>query len=474
MSIAFSEAEPTLPYPPRYWWLKRIGIGTTALLILLLLIRFVWGWDANRRLETELAAMRARGEPTRGEDLESPSVPDSSNYVYYLRQAITAINPNADPPAATNMSYVNVLPLPKEWDPIAAKAVIGNQTPLQFLRKARQSPQINWGLKFNSASLYANSIPSLSSERHLANLLGDTALFEHLHENDSEAIESLQDLLALSNAVTKQQYLISYLVSVGIDALTFERICLIAPGLRLEGTPKSATPQQVRDLISVLLRDVDGPRFHAALASEKVFNLEMTASSYENSLILRPVYVLDLVRFLKIHDRFAAATQPLNRDSNPRSTSRKRISIDDITHLMSGDTSDTYDRMLQLRFKMEADRQMAAVSLAARLYQIDHAGQWPKNLKALVPAYLPAVPIDPLSPTAAPLKYILANGGLRPVVYSVGVEGKDDTPNESVLPPGPIYGSYLNQKDYWRDLSRIEGPPQILPSTQPDGTTQPE
>src|SRR3989442_1647780 len=84
------------PYPPRYWWLKRITAGSVVLLLLLLLVRLIWGWDANRRLRNEINAIHARGEPILPEDFVTPHVPDAENFAFYLEQAIAALNPAAE------------------------------------------------------------------------------------------------------------------------------------------------------------------------------------------------------------------------------------------------------------------------------------------------------------------------------------------------------------------------------------------
>ena len=113
-----------------------------------------------------------------------------------------------------------------------------------------------------------------------------------------------------------------------------------------------------------------------------------------------------------------------------------------------------------------ADRRMSAVSLAAQLYRADH-GQWPAALKDLVPTYLPAVPIDPMAPDGRPLGYVLVKGGLpdggdRPLVFSVGLDGVDDSAKGGI-PTGPMYGWYRG-RDEWHDLTRWTPPPA---ATQP-------
>jgi hypothetical protein len=70
-----------------------------------------------------------------------------------------------------------------------------------------------------------------------------------------------------------------------------------------------------------------------------------------------------------------------------------------------------------------AVQRMAATALAIRLYQID-AGLRPSDLKALVPRYLAAVPVDPFDKDGRPIRCLSA--GDRPLLYSAHTNGKDD------------------------------------------------
>ncbi|GAB4186147.1 MAG: hypothetical protein Kow00105_00570 [Phycisphaeraceae bacterium] len=66
-------------------------------------------------------------------------------------------------------------------------------------------------------------------------------------------------------------------------------------------------------------------------------------------------------------------------------------------------------------------REGVMTGVALELYRRQH-GAWPDSLDALVPRYLPAVPVDRL--TGKPVRYKVTDAG--PVVYSVGVDGDDD------------------------------------------------
>jgi hypothetical protein len=82
------------------------------------------------------------------------------------------------------------------------------------------------------------------------------------------------------------------------------------------------------------------------------------------------------------------------------------------------------DRAVLQHYRGLAERRVAAVALALTLYRSDHNGDLPAKLQDLVPAYLPAVPTDPLAAGGKPIAYAVDGG--RPRVYSVGPNGVDD------------------------------------------------
>lgn len=59
-----------VPFPPRYWWLKRIVLAYALLFVALLILRLWWGHVAHNRLETEIAKYKAAGEPIEPEDFD--------------------------------------------------------------------------------------------------------------------------------------------------------------------------------------------------------------------------------------------------------------------------------------------------------------------------------------------------------------------------------------------------------------------
>jgi hypothetical protein len=85
-------ADSVRPIPPRYWWLKRIGVSIVILLVALGLLRWWWGVKAHRALQAELDRLVAAGQPVFPEDFRSPPVPDDQNAAILLKQAAGALS----------------------------------------------------------------------------------------------------------------------------------------------------------------------------------------------------------------------------------------------------------------------------------------------------------------------------------------------------------------------------------------------
>src|SRR5215204_5470482 len=75
-SMAEADTSPdTRPIPPRFWWLKRLVLAMVIFMALLVGLRYLSLHVAKRRLEAEIAAIRARGEPLEPEDFADRPAP---------------------------------------------------------------------------------------------------------------------------------------------------------------------------------------------------------------------------------------------------------------------------------------------------------------------------------------------------------------------------------------------------------------
>jgi hypothetical protein len=256
---------------------------------------------------------------------------------------------------------------------------------------------------------------------------------------------------------------------VGIQALALDRLQVMAPGLRVSGNSPPAA--QVRALIAQLLASDGSHRRVQAIMHERMVDTDVIDWMSGRAHVLQPKYVAEAARVLHLHERLlTAATRPSFFEAHavigPTAPSPDHEL--DAVRIMHSKMEVSMSRFINTDFRILTERRMTAVCLAARLYQVEHDGRWPRSLEALVPDYLPAVPLDPFSATGAPLGYLPAREGTRPVVYSVGADDfVNDTPDESVLPDTPTYG-WNQGKDQWRDISRFTPPPPPTAPTTPE------
>ncbi len=77
-------------------------------------------------------------------------------------------------------------------------------------------------------------------------------------------------------------------------------------------------------------------------------------------------------------------------------------------------------RVVETHFRVMVDQHLAATALAIRWYAVDHSGQLPPTLDALIPKYLPAMPTDFLAADSHPIRYLPQSA--NPIIYSVGAK----------------------------------------------------
>jgi hypothetical protein len=465
-------------YPPPLWWTRRIAAAVGLLLVVLGAFHLWWLHQARAALDAEIAAIQARGEPIWPSDFNPATRPeDEKNAAYHLRQTFTLFNYNIPPPAWSNMQYPDYPPFSAEWYDVSKKAIDAHQKVYQLARKARQQPNVDWGTVWATPTARI-VLPSLSPSRHLAALLGDAALYAHLARGDDhEAIELIRDLLAEADAVDHHPNVVAHLVAIAIRASAMNRLEVIATEMRVapEGagpsaTSKPAMPQQLRELIAILLKLGLEDRAERAYRGERMSMLDNGVATIRHSSLLRPMYLNDIRGMVsKVTAQMNAARRP----NLPAALSGYPLrplrtgTPSDLQHVVSHFWTPSLDRFVSTHFASRTEATLAAVSVAVRWYRTEHGGAFPPDLQSLVPDYLPAVPVDPNSPAGNLIGYITFrthDGKPRPMVYSVSEDGVDSTRDRGATPPPEPQVHLGRLADQWRDLTRLEPPP---PATQP-------
>jgi hypothetical protein len=296
--------------------------------------------------------------------------------------------------------------------------------------------------------------------------------------------------LHLARALRHDEFVVSQLVAIGLDALACDAAELIAPGLRFKPneTSRPADPRAVRQLIAELLDEQFAwARFEASFRMDRVCAAEIYAAAGQQAWFLRPLADLEVVRMNRNFDvqidaaRFrdypaavaALARQRIERDNEQAFSlsfpSLKPVEPTPVVPRYSrwfNFGPNDLSRYIEQHFKVLAERRMTAVILAAQLYRADR-GAWPAQSSDLVPAYLPRVPADPFAAGGRPLGYGLrkakppGGGTDRPVVYTHGL----DLPE--LIKPVQLHGfQYVSPRTtngqrprQYRDLSPIPPSP---------------
>ena len=446
-------------------WARRHVLATfvCALVALALLLRLGWGWYSARRLAAALDDVRRRGEPMAVSDFAESALPPSDNaWTHYAEAARVVSASGVRSPRESTIEYPPYPPRGPQWESLAAASERGNAAAFQLARKARPLHR----LQFPQTKPPGNAFRrEWNDARTLANTLGDGAEYAHLRGDDAEAVERLLDGLHLGRSVRQDPSILSQLVGLGISALALDAAQQIVPTLNL-GAPArgtAASPAQARLLLAALL-DEDPPRqwFVRTLYRERIAMLAALDQLAAETWAIHPAADATAVRWLREFDlliktagqqngRQARKTLRLLRGaaepdySSPFGLPGRQQPVPRYSRWFDGfgvSGPEGLARSLEMFHRESAERRMTAVMLAARLYRKDH-GRWPDDAAALVPAYLDAIPADPLRDNGGPLGYVVLRGALPdgadwPMVFSDASEAGGAA--EEAIDTEPMYG----------------------------------
>jgi hypothetical protein len=438
---------PVCPIPPRYWWLRRILALTVAWIAFLVGVRLWWGWEADRRWEAAIARYRAAGQPALRADFAGAPISDEDNAAAYLRTAIEIMR-NSQPGATP------VGPLRED---AVILTVADEREILELVRRACACERADWGEEYQRLES-----TELSDLRALGQMLADMMGSEWRCGDGRAVIERAHDMLGLAEQTSAFGPLMPVeFVRIRTEALLCWRLQQALPVIRAglaeaksESECVPASRAQITTLMSSLLdergcqdywqRAMHGERMRMLeLASDPRrgilpllvsswfletcgFNMKLTYHRLAVALT-SPIWTLFCVRAADVMTVFgeAVAAPSLPSASRPLHASQSADwSLRGLPYTLSVFAVPAVTPSgLSTMFGALAQRRMAATALAMCLYEADH-GRRPAALAELVPAYLPAVPVDPFSPADRPICY--RTDGDAPRLYSVGLNGVDD------------------------------------------------
>jgi hypothetical protein len=431
---------------------RRRRWGRWVLLVLLLLVLalagtyFNWSRRADRDLTALLDELKRNGEPVLPEDLNGPPVDPEQDAAIDLRTAAKLIDVKSEAWEKYRKSLWDG-PLGPRDRASLAKLVEGNRAALAKVREARGKRDADWKIRFQ-APLIMTLLPHLSEQRNVAELCRLASVHERINGNHAAAMEYLRDVMVVGRAVDRQPFYVCHLVAVGIHAMAAANLGEMAPELKIKAgrgndTGGAATPEQVRAAIAELLDErsleagiqqaIRGERVGmldtARLVADRKLDLNQVAGGGGLAPLLpRPMILTDariVTQYLTdVQKAHAAATDyPTFATTGPPIP--PEVDRNRKFHILASILLPASDRFVLQQYRVLTDRRLAATALALRLYAVEHDGNYPKTLDALVPKYLPAVPKDPFAAGGKPLSYSTAADPKEPIVYSVGENGTD-------------------------------------------------
>jgi hypothetical protein len=397
--------------PPRFWWLKRIVLAMLLLAGLLVALRYVSLHVAKRRLEAEINAIRARGEPLAPEDfLDRPVAAEDDAGPDLVAAGRTFAVPKQH---VLSWNIINTRPYTyRPQDAATLEAIFtANQQALAKVRSARGKRVVNWQLAMN---MPARAIPyhRLWELRQVSEALQIAAKKAITEGRQHEAVEYLRDCLMLSRSLETQPALISHLVGYGIQGNVSYIIMTIAPALRVGDGDGPASEAQVRALMQELLDDHEELRRGRKWAwqSERMMQMDLVYGLASEDEATRAAMHLnfysrfvtwwmqpsmtanggDLLGRANVYVRAAGAPDmpqaaQILREWENRSSRNWYLSR----------PGSPMDGNLNSQFQTVYVRRQAAVALAAALFHLKY-GRDAKDIHELVPEFLPQAPLDPL------------------------------------------------------------------------------
>ena len=429
------------PDPPRFWWLRRMCVLTIVWAVVVFGLWKWWHASAERRLNAEIEAIRARGEPLELLQVKTPMAFDhraagadvalAARMYYQLRQ----FGPG-------RRARTFLLPTdPRHLPPEMEDGIERINEVLEVAKRAAEKP--------------VGPLPSqlTTGLAETATLVRAASLKEHVVRRDREALSLVAAVLQQADIVFVSGSSLKF-HQTGVDARRGAASALMqmTPTLRIE-PERSRNPAKRDQATALVKRLLD--ESHLAASFTRAWQAERAQRIYVSQ---SPVYGRSPVTVYR-HDMVRAIRQTTRLVEASRGKTFPSRQVRELTigrgrraalAVWAQRTSDFYideGWMPAIRghYDMLADARAAAVHLAIKLYAIDHKGEPPATLEALVPAYLPAVPRDPFGDGNRAMSYRVV--GRHVVVFSVGHNGRDDVgPKRDITTIKPARNGTVRQE----------------------------
>lgn len=375
-----------------------------------------------------------------------PVVTDTANAASLYEPAFAALE--ADPLAKGQDSLLGKAATADVRDDAVVDLLNRHAQTLSLIRAAASRDICRFARDWTRPSIDM-LLPEMSSIRQAARLVQLSARRSAATGNVAEAFGDTVVLWRMGRHAAAEPILVSGLVGTAIDTMALETLAEVLPTLAPADRPRLDDPA-IRDVVHV------APSFKRHFFGEEAFGTMVFATFCDGTASvdalaglssggasgtppgifgspLKPLLSSMHRAFLLPEDLNAyrstmhAYQQLLVQSKAFTDTSSEAKAIEErlttnrrgiLTSLLAPALSACVRAGVQARARHEA----AAVAVAATRHRIEK-GRLPESAQELVPAVVPAMPVDPFS-ADAPLRIIRSDDAL--VIYSVGPNGEDE------------------------------------------------
>lgn len=392
----------------------------------------VWTMDVNARLWMQIARADAAALAV---SVAPPMVPDEQNAAVIYSTVAEVLKDEKIKNACEALYRGDTPETPLD---IAQMAIHVDQLQgvIGSIEQAARRPYCRFDHPYSRPGL-SLLLPELSSFRHMANLLGYSARVAAYRGQPEQALQQISLIYRMQEHSSNSPCLVSGLLAIGLGGLADDAVLGVLPAVT-----------DARQLSALLLPAEDGlvRIMDRALVSEESFGVAAMIETAENPRSAQRLYNSDEsvwtslvavsgIVLSRLHswpyelDAYHQNAQLTRNLSNTPVYQWKETEAELLKRALSGKGQGTLTsiflpsliRSAQRTSEAQAFRRMAQMALAATRYRLER-GHYPTTADELVPAYLPAVPIDPFD--GKPLRMKSEVDGL--LFYSVGMDRTDD------------------------------------------------
>ncbi len=491
----------------------KILISLAGAVCAVILVAVVRHYQLRMATQAYIAQLRAEGEPMDLAAVLPPPVPPEKNGANTFRQAAELINTNTTllktnydilttemvAPGKAMISWqqpdIREVTVTNSWQQLAT-AVAQNMNVFALLHQIAGKPDFDFQIQYGGGGTLAFQSFGLSDSKKATEWLSVAAVY-HLHAGDAaSAVDDVRAMLALTQALRDERFAISELVRIamariavgvtweilqspavtdaqlaqlqngwtnldfiksGENALAMERVGGAITLAKWRASPALFASDLKKDQDAAAkygLDDDDEESFLARATTKPRIYLWRYWWSYPDQLRSLKGYevLLTSMRMAQTNGSFASAmdyqTNELEKLRFPQDNDGLFAANPDFHSLLSQSIAVMVTYIKRIRAAAVA-QQIATTAIALKRYQLKN-GNYPLNLDALVPEFLPVVPLDPVD--GKPLRYRSdGNADGTYLLYSVGLNLRDDGGNPA-LEGDFVEGRYTS----WLDNHRLD------------------